>query len=86
MATSGAASPVPGYEYGLGIMKTPLPCDDGHGHERVARAHRGTIPGYGTWAAATDDGRAASVTMTLEPRTSQAVEHLEKTVAEALCH
>ncbi|MDT0452440.1 serine hydrolase domain-containing protein [Streptomyces hesseae] len=74
-----------GYNAGLGIISMPLPCDDGQGRKRVAWAHSGTVPGYGTWAAATDDGRAASVTMTLEIKTGEAVEHLEKAVAAALC-
>ncbi|MFJ1546390.1 hypothetical protein [Streptomyces sp. NPDC088246] len=72
-----------GYNAGLGIISTPLPCAPAH--DRVARAHSGAIPGYGTWAAATDDGRAASVTMTLEPKTNEAVEHLENAVDAALC-
>ncbi|MER6951021.1 serine hydrolase domain-containing protein [Nonomuraea sp. NPDC000554] len=69
----------PGYNAGLGIFTMPLSC------HRVAWFHSGAIPGYGTWAAATDDGRAASVTMTLEPKTGQAIEHLEKAVDAALC-
>ncbi|MFD9601710.1 serine hydrolase domain-containing protein [Streptomyces sp. NPDC059970] len=74
-----------GYNAGLGIISTPLPCDDDPAHDRVAWAHSGAIPGYGTWAAATDDGRAASVTMTLEPKTNEAVKHLENAVDAALC-
>ncbi|WP_437102286.1 serine hydrolase domain-containing protein [Streptomyces kronopolitis] len=69
-----------GYNAGLGIISTPLSCG------RVAWAHSGAIPGYGTWAAATSDGHAASVTMTLEPKASEAVGHLEKVVDTALCH
>ncbi|GGT50536.1 serine hydrolase [Streptomyces atratus] len=69
----------PGYGFGLGIMSVPLSCGG------VSWAHSGAIPGYGTWAAATDDGRAASVTMTLEPKTNQAVKHLENAVDAALC-
>ncbi|MCC3773868.1 hypothetical protein [Streptomyces sp. UNOB3_S3] len=53
--------------------------------DRVAWAHSGAISGYGTWAAAIDDGRAASVTMTLEPRTGEAIKHLESAVDAALC-
>ncbi|MFF1498928.1 serine hydrolase [Streptomyces sp. NPDC058316] len=68
-----------GYNAGLGIISTPLSC------ERVAWAHSGAIPGYRTWAAATDDGRAAAVTMTLEPTSDSAVEHLEAAVDAALC-
>ncbi|MFH8515085.1 serine hydrolase domain-containing protein [Streptomyces gelaticus] len=70
---------------GLGVITMPLPCNDAQGRKRVAWAHSGTIPGYGTWTAATDDGRAASVTMTLEITTDKAVEHLQTTVASALC-
>ncbi|MEU8547237.1 serine hydrolase domain-containing protein [Streptomyces roseoverticillatus] len=75
----------PDHNAGLGIITMPLPCADAQGRKRVAWAHSGTIPGYGTWSAATDDGRAASATMTLEISTNQAVEHLQKTVASALC-
>ncbi|MEU1821249.1 serine hydrolase domain-containing protein [Streptomyces abikoensis] len=75
----------PDHNAGLGIITMPLPCNDDQGRKRVAWAHSGTIPGYGTWTAATDDGRAASVTMTLEITTKEAVEHLQKTVASALC-
>ncbi|MFE7404251.1 serine hydrolase domain-containing protein [Streptomyces sp. NPDC057557] len=72
-----------GYNAGLGIFSTPLSCgrDDG----RVAWGHNGAIPGYGTWAAATDDGRAASVSMTLEPKTGEAIKHLEEAMNAALC-
>lgn len=72
-----------GYNAGLGIISTPLKCDDKP--DRVAWGHSGAIPGYGTWAAATDDGHAASVTMTLEPKTNEAVTHLENAVNAALC-
>ncbi|MEU8513840.1 hypothetical protein AB0C76_19955 [Kitasatospora sp. NPDC048722] len=51
----------PGYGHGLGIMSTRLPCG------RTAWYHNGAVPGFETWSAATDDGRAASVTMTVEP-------------------
>ncbi|MGW1077349.1 serine hydrolase domain-containing protein [Streptomyces sp. NPDC002537] len=72
-----------GYKAGLGIVGTPLSC--GPGDNRVAWGHNGAIPGYGTWAAATDDGRAASVSMTLEPKTGQALGHLEAAMNAALC-
>ncbi|MFE3906378.1 serine hydrolase domain-containing protein [Streptomyces sp. NPDC059153] len=72
-----------GYNAGLGIFSTPLSC--GREDGRVAWGHNGAIPGYGTWAAATDDGRAASVSMTLEPKTGEAIKHLEEAMNAALC-
>ncbi|MEU5429447.1 serine hydrolase domain-containing protein [Streptomyces olivoreticuli] len=72
-----------GHNAGLGIFSTPLPC--GREGGRVAWGHNGGIPGYGTWAAATDDGRAVSVSMTLEPRTGEAIKHLEEAMNAALC-
>ncbi|MGA4838147.1 serine hydrolase domain-containing protein [Streptomyces sp. G45] len=67
------------YGMGLGIMKVRLSKDC------VVWGHSGGIPGYGTWAGATEDGRAASVAMTREPTTSEAVAHLEGVVDAALC-
>ncbi|WP_424886861.1 serine hydrolase domain-containing protein [Streptomyces sp. XH2] len=74
---------VEGYGAGLGIISMPLSCRPGD--NRIAWGHSGGIPGYGTWAAATDDGRAASVAMTLEPKTGQAMGHLEEAVKAGLC-
>ncbi|MCC3767967.1 serine hydrolase [Streptomyces sp. UNOC14_S4] len=68
-----------GYDMGLGIMRVQL------SDTCVAWGHSGAIPGYGTWAAATDDGRAAGVTMTLEPKTGEALKHLEDTMKAGLC-
>ncbi|MFD9903099.1 serine hydrolase domain-containing protein [Streptomyces sp. NPDC059063] len=67
------------YRMGLGIMKVKL------SKNCVAWGHSGGIPGYGTWAMATEDGRAASATMTREPKTSDALAHLEGVVDAALC-
>ncbi|MFI6317692.1 serine hydrolase domain-containing protein [Nonomuraea sp. NPDC050556] len=67
------------YTMGLGIMRVQ------QSDKCAFWGHSGGIPGFGTWAAATDGGRAASVTMTLEPRTGPAVQHLEKTIDAALC-
>ncbi|WJV48114.1 serine hydrolase domain-containing protein [Streptomyces flavofungini] len=64
---------------GLGIMRVQ------QSDKCAFWGHSGGIPGFGTWAAATDDGRAASATMNLEPRTGEAVGHLEETVTAALC-
>lgn len=68
------------YHAGLGIVSVKLPSCG-----KVAWGHSGAIPGYGTWAAATDDGRAASVSMTLEPKSGEAVKHLEEAMEAALC-
>ncbi|WP_344961621.1 serine hydrolase domain-containing protein [Streptomyces thioluteus] len=67
------------YTMGLGIMRVQ------QSDKCAFWGHSGGIPGYGTWAAATDDGRAASATMTLEPKTGEAVGHLEETVTATLC-
>ncbi|MFJ5884762.1 serine hydrolase domain-containing protein [Kitasatospora cineracea] len=70
---------VPGYDYGLGIMRTQLPC------HRTAWWHNGSIPGYGTWSAATEDGRAASVTTTADPTGQADLQPAEDAVNAALC-
>ncbi|MGH4033137.1 serine hydrolase domain-containing protein [Actinomycetota bacterium Odt1-20B] len=67
------------YTMGLGIMHVQ------QSDKCAFWGHSGGIPGFGTWAGATDDGRAASVTMNLEPKTGEAVQHLEGTVAAGLC-
>lgn len=73
-------TPKPGIEYGLGIMSTRLSCG------RVAWGHNGAIPGYGTWAGTTQDGRrAAGVTMTAEPRSFEAAAAMEGVLDKALC-
>ncbi|WP_369372686.1 serine hydrolase domain-containing protein [Streptomyces sp. cg36] len=69
-----------GYAMGLGVMRVQL------SDTCVAWGHSGAIPGYGTWSGATDDGRSTSVTMNLEPKTGQAVEHLEDAMSAGLCH
>ncbi|WP_042433321.1 serine hydrolase domain-containing protein [Streptacidiphilus anmyonensis] len=70
---------VPGYDYGLGIMRTQLSC------HKTVWWHNGSIPGYGTWSAATDDGRAASVTMTVDPTSMADLQPAEDAVDAALC-
>ncbi|MFD8085314.1 serine hydrolase domain-containing protein [Kitasatospora sp. NPDC059722] len=69
----------PGYDYGLGIMRTQLSC------HKTVWWHNGSIPGYGTWSAATDDGRAASVTMTVDPTGMADLQPAENAVDAALC-
>ncbi|SEQ35506.1 D-alanyl-D-alanine carboxypeptidase [Lentzea xinjiangensis] len=44
--------------YGLGVFSLPLSCGG------VAWGHGGDIPGYSTFSAATDDGRAVTFTVT----------------------
>ncbi|GAA1964071.1 serine hydrolase domain-containing protein [Kitasatospora viridis] len=70
---------VPGYDYGLGIMRTQLPC------HKTVWWHDGSIPGYGTWSAATEDGRAASVAMTVDPTSMADLQPAEDAVDAALC-
>ncbi|MFC4858981.1 serine hydrolase domain-containing protein [Actinophytocola glycyrrhizae] len=47
--------PARGYDYGLGIGEIPLPCGG------TAWGHAGNLPGFDTFTAATDDGRAVFV-------------------------
>ncbi|MFI9275244.1 serine hydrolase domain-containing protein [Kitasatospora sp. NPDC052896] len=70
---------VPGYDYGLGIMRTQLSC------HKTVWWHDGSIPGYGTWSAATDDGRAASVATTVDPTSMADLRPAEDAVDAALC-
>ncbi|MFJ8476022.1 serine hydrolase domain-containing protein [Kitasatospora sp. NPDC094011] len=69
----------PGYDYGLGIMRSQLSC------HRTVWWHNGSIPGYGTWSATTDDGRAASVTMTVDLTSQADLQLAEGAVDAALC-
>ncbi|MCC2317896.1 serine hydrolase domain-containing protein [Cellulomonas chengniuliangii] len=78
---------IPGVEYGLGLMKFPLSC----GGE--AWGHGGSIQGYGTRSAATEDGRAASVAVTALPQAlrgdeasaTAAAQHVLEAMDTALC-
>ncbi|MFF2627885.1 serine hydrolase domain-containing protein [Kitasatospora griseola] len=74
-----APTGAPGYDYGLGIMRTQLSC------HKTVWWHNGSIPGYGTWSAATDDGRAASVTTTVDPTSMADLQPTEDAVDAALC-
>ncbi|MCG8923225.1 serine hydrolase [Lentzea sp. CC55] len=58
MRTTIPTDPESGQGYGLGIFSMPLSCG------KVAWGHGGDIPGYSTLNAATDDGRAATLTVT----------------------
>lgn len=65
--------------YGLGLVSTPLPCGG------LSWGHGGTITGYATVNAATDDGRAATVAVTNLPRTEEQVARIQRVVDGALC-
>ncbi len=65
--------------YGLGIVSHELPCGG------LAWGHGGTITGYSTTNAATDDGRAATVAVTNLPRTEEQLHRIEAVVDGALC-
>ncbi|WP_282793141.1 serine hydrolase domain-containing protein [Streptomyces sp. CC224B] len=65
---------------GLGLISWTLSCGG------VYWGHNGGIPGYGTWGGATDDGRAAEVTMTVDPTSGPAaMERVASVVDKALC-
>ncbi|WP_369183008.1 serine hydrolase domain-containing protein [Streptomyces sp. Y1] len=69
-----------GAGYGLGLISRPLSCGG------VYWGHGGDIPGYETRGGATDDGRAAEITVTAVPTDAAATKHLEAVVDTALCH
>lgn len=65
--------------YGLGLISHELPCGG------LSWGHGGTITGYSTTNAATDDGRAATVAVTNLPRTEEQLARIEAVVDSALC-
>nr|WP_305790173.1 serine hydrolase domain-containing protein [Actinoplanes lichenis] len=69
----------PGARYGLGLVSTPLSCGG------LAWGHGGDIPGYETRNAATEDGRAATVAVTMVPESEEAEAHVRRAVDTALC-
>ncbi|MFF2351776.1 serine hydrolase domain-containing protein [Kitasatospora sp. NPDC058115] len=69
----------PGTGYGLGLVRTPLSCGGVHW------GHGGSIPGYETRGGATADGRAANITITVQPGDVATARHLEAAVDAALC-
>ncbi|MEV7213020.1 serine hydrolase domain-containing protein [Kitasatospora cineracea] len=68
----------PGVRYGLGLQSRPLSCGG------LAWGHGGTSPGHRTRGGATDDGRAATITVTTIPD-EPAATHLTDAVDTALC-
>ncbi|MGW1842684.1 serine hydrolase domain-containing protein [Streptomyces sp. NPDC001966] len=69
----------PGARYGLGLVSRPLPCGG------LSWGHGGSFPGYETRGGATDDGRAASVTVTTQLTDEPGRRTLERAVDTALC-
>ncbi|WP_066375780.1 serine hydrolase domain-containing protein [Herbidospora mongoliensis] len=69
---------VPGWTYGLGIVKIPLSCGG------TAWGHGGDIDGYETRNGATEDGRAVTLAVTALPTSEKAVmrpiEALDRTI------
>ncbi|MEU9253439.1 serine hydrolase domain-containing protein [Streptomyces sp. NPDC048270] len=69
----------PGARYGLGLVSRPLPCGG------LSWGHGGSFPGYETRGGATEDGRAAHITVTRQLTTDPTRRNLEHTVDTALC-
>ncbi|MFD0343924.1 serine hydrolase domain-containing protein [Streptomyces sp. NPDC127117] len=69
----------PGARYGLGLVSRPLPCGG------LSWGHGGSFPGYETRSGATDDGRAASVAVTMQLTDEASRRSLERAVDTALC-
>ncbi|MER6394988.1 serine hydrolase domain-containing protein [Kitasatospora sp. NPDC001603] len=68
----------PGVRYGLGLQSKPLSCGG------LAWGHGGTSPGYRTRGGVTDDGRAATITVTAVPGATGA-QHMADALDAALC-
>lgn len=68
-----------GAGYGLGIISRPLSCGG------VYWGHGGDIPGYESRGGATEDGRAANLTVTGIPSDHAVTQRLEAAVDTALC-
>ncbi|WP_030155333.1 serine hydrolase domain-containing protein [Streptomyces sp. NRRL S-244] len=69
----------PGSRYGLGLVSRPLPCGG------LSWGHGGSFPGYETRGGATDDGRAASIAVTMQLTDEAGRRNLERAVDTALC-
>ncbi|TMR09717.1 beta-lactamase family protein [Nonomuraea zeae] len=68
-----------GAKYGLGLSSIKLTCGG------TAWGHGGSIPGYYTTNAVTEDGRAAAIAVTHLPTSLPAHEHVEKALDTVLC-
>ncbi|WP_459648804.1 serine hydrolase domain-containing protein [Kitasatospora sp. Ki12] len=78
-ATVDVGGPGSGDGFGLGIMRTTLSCGT------TVWFHNGGIPGYGTWSAATEDGRAVGVALTVEPTSITDLDPARNAIDAALC-
>ena len=65
--------------YGLGLTSRPLRCGG------ISWGHGGSIPGYQTRVAATDDGRAVTIAVTAMAPNRAASDHVAAVVDTALC-
>ncbi|WP_438318757.1 serine hydrolase domain-containing protein [Streptomyces sp. HUAS TT3] len=68
-----------GARYGLGLVSTPLSCND-----EVYWGHGGSMTGYETRGGVTEDGHAVHVAVTTQPGKATQ-KHMEELVNEALC-
>ncbi|MFD4538065.1 serine hydrolase domain-containing protein [Kitasatospora sp. NPDC058397] len=68
----------PGVRYGLGLQSRPLSCGG------LSWGHGGTSPGYRSRGGVTDDGRAATITVTTVPGGAGA-QHMADALDAALC-
>ncbi|WTQ56882.1 beta-lactamase family protein [Streptomyces sp. NBC_00158] len=68
-----------GAGYGLGLISRPLSCGG------VYWGHGGDITGYETRGGVTENGRAANVTVTIDPTDDTTTKHVESLVDTALC-
>ena len=69
----------PGVRYGLGLASTPLSCGG------LSWGHGGDFPGYSTTNAVTDDGRAATITVTELVTALPQLQRLQADIDTALC-
>ncbi|MEV0614585.1 serine hydrolase domain-containing protein [Nonomuraea sp. NPDC050404] len=69
----------PDARYGLGLKSVKLSCGG------TAWGHGGSFPGYNTANAATEDGRAATITVTQLPTTPDGMKNVEAALDNALC-
>lgn len=66
--------------YGLGIATFKLSCG------KTSWTHGGTAPGYASYNAVTDDGKAATIVVTALPTSLESVKRLESALDTALCN
>ncbi|WP_371681133.1 serine hydrolase domain-containing protein [Streptomyces sp. NBC_01276] len=70
----------PGTRYGLGLTSSPLSCGG------LKWGHGGNVPGYHSFPGATDDGRAATIAVTLNrPSAPDSFDRADALLDTALC-